>query len=172
MCMLKEINGNAPKNYFSQLFWKIFFYFKKLLHKKYWKPHLSQKSSYWFLSPEPASHSGHVLSANGFSQLFQHKLKNIRKVFLFESILIRKKMLWRINFVLIKFSPNAILFEKLQNECKNPAFLHKVTCIRPEPSRRSCQVSHSWLYTLGCFDNAYVNCNMIGLVLHILQHFA
>ncbi len=41
------------------------------------------------------------------------KLKNIREVFLLESKLIWKKILWRINFVLPKFSPNALLFEKL-----------------------------------------------------------
>ncbi len=45
------------------------------------------------------------------------------------SILIQKKILWRINFVLIKFSLNALLFEKSQNECKNPSFLHKAMCI-------------------------------------------
>ncbi len=28
--------------------------------------------------------------------------------------------------------PNALLFKKLQNECKNPLFLHKVTCIRSD----------------------------------------
>ncbi len=67
---------------------------------------------------------------NGFLQFFQHKLKNIREVFLLERILIQKKILWRINFVLIKFLPNALLLEKLQNEFKNLSFLHKVTCIR------------------------------------------
>ncbi len=69
-------------------------------------------------------------TTNGLSQFFQHKLKNIRKVFLLESLLIRKKILWRINFVLIKFSPNALLFQKLQDECKKTSFLHKVICIR------------------------------------------
>ncbi len=61
---------------------------------------------------------------------FQCKLKNIHEVFPLKSILTWKKILWRINFVLIKFSPNVLLFEKLQNECKNPSFLHKVTCIK------------------------------------------
>ncbi len=56
-------------------------------------------------------------------------MKNIREVSLLESILIGKKILWRISFVLEKFSPNALLFEKLQNEYKNSSFLHKVTCI-------------------------------------------
>ncbi len=69
---------------------------------------------------------------NYFLQVFQHKLKNFREIFLLKSILIRKRILWRINFVLIKFLPNALLFEKLQNECKNLSFLHKFTCIRSD----------------------------------------
>ncbi len=32
----------------------------------------------------------------------------------------------------MKFSPNALLFEKLQNERENPSFLHKVTCIKSD----------------------------------------
>ncbi len=67
---------------------------------------------------------------NGLSQFFQRKLKNVYEVLLPESILIQKKILWRINLVLIKCSPNAFLFEKLQDDCENPSFLHKVTCIR------------------------------------------
>ncbi len=121
------------KNYFSQLFWKIlfFFFFFKLLHKKYSKPHFFQKNFYWFLSPDtPFPSKWPCLHTNGFSQFFQHKLKNIGEVLLLESMLIQRKILWRINFVLIQFSPNALLFEKLQNECKNPSFLHKVTRIR------------------------------------------
>ncbi len=66
-----------------------------------------------------------ISSHKWFLQFFQHKSKNFCEVFLFESILIRKKILWKVNFVLIKFSPNALLFEKLQNECKNPSLLHK-----------------------------------------------
>ncbi len=72
------------------------------------------------------------LRTNGYSQFFQHKLKNIREIYLLESILIWKKILWRIDLVLIKFSPNALLFQKLQNECKNPSFLHEVTRIRSD----------------------------------------
>ncbi len=44
------------------------------------------------------------------------------KVYSFEK---KKKKLLRKNFVLIKFSVIALLFEKLGNECKNPLFLHK-----------------------------------------------
>ncbi len=115
------------KNYFSRLFQQI------LLSKKYSKPHFLQKSLRWFLSPNASFPSKWSCPpTNGFSQFFQHKLKNIREVFLLESMLIRKKILWRINFALIKFSTNALLFEKLQNECKNSSFLHKVTCIRSD----------------------------------------
>ncbi len=30
------------------------------------------------------------------------------------------------------FAKNSLLFEKLQNECKNSSFLQKVTCIRSD----------------------------------------
>ncbi len=66
-----------------------------------------------------------------FSTLIEEHLGH--QVFLLESILICKKILWSINFVLIKFSPNATLCEKLQNNGKNPLFLMKVTCIRSDP---------------------------------------
>ncbi len=56
----------------------------------------------------------------------------MHKFFLIIIILNQKKILWRMNFVLIKFSPNALLFEKMQNEWKNPSFLYKVTCIRSD----------------------------------------
>ncbi len=35
-------------------------------------------------------------------------------------------------FLPIKFSPNTLLIEKLQNECKNPSLFHRVTCIRSD----------------------------------------
>ncbi len=98
-----------------------------MLNEKYSKPYFLQKNSYWFLSSDTP-----CPSTNDFSQFFQHKLKNICKVFLLKSTLIQKKILWRINFVFIKFSPKALLFEKLQNECKNPSLLHKATCIRSD----------------------------------------
>ncbi len=124
-------NGYAPKSYFLLLFWKILFgfFFKILLYKKYSKPHSLQKSLYWFLLPGTPFHSKWLrLPVSGFSQLFQHKLKNNRRVFLLKSILIWKKILWRINFVLAKFSLNVLFFKKLQNECENPSFHHKLTC--------------------------------------------
>ncbi len=119
----------TPKIIFCGYFVKYCFFFFKLFYKKYSELHFLQKSLYWFLSPDnsfPAKWS--CLSINGFSQFFQHKLKNICKVFLLESILVWKKILWRINFVLIKFLPNALLFDKLQNECKNLLLLH-ITCV-------------------------------------------
>ncbi len=63
------------------------------------------------------------------SVTFEFKLKNMYKVFLRESKPIRKKILRRINFVLIKFSLKTLFFEKLWNECKNPSFLHKAMCM-------------------------------------------
>ncbi len=114
---------------FYGYFGKSFFFLKKLLHEKYSKPQFLQKSLETFLSPDtPFPSKWSYPFTNGFSQFFQHKLKNfgavfllesilknIGEVFLLKSILNRKKILWRINFVLIKFSSNALLFEKLQN---------------------------------------------------------
>ncbi len=113
-------NGHDPKKFFSQLFWKIlffccfFFFLKKLFYEKYSKSHFLQKSLYWFLLPDTSFPSKWSCTpTNGFSQFFQHKLKNICEVFQLESILIRNKILWGINLVLTKFSPNALLFVKL-----------------------------------------------------------
>ncbi len=66
-------------------------------------------------------------------------------------MLIPKKILWRINLVLTKFLPNALLFEKLQNGCKNVSFLHKFTCFRSDNAGAVAKCSHSWFYTLGGF---------------------
>ncbi len=125
-------NGHVTKNYFLRYVWKYCdFFFEKIVKWKIFKiSFLTKKSSYWFLWPDtlfPSKWS--CPPKNVFLQFFQRKLKNIHEVFLLESILIRKQMLRRINFILIKFLPNA-LFEKLQNECKNSSFLHKVTRVR------------------------------------------
>ncbi len=40
------------------------------------------------------------------SVIFKYKLKNFYEVFLFERLLTRKEILWRINFILIKFFLN------------------------------------------------------------------
>ncbi len=61
------------------------------------------------------------------STIFECELKNIHEISLLESIRIRKKILWRINFVFIKYLLNAFLFEESRNKCKNPSFLHKTT---------------------------------------------
>ncbi len=63
----------------------------------------------------------------GTSVIFECKSKNIYEVFLLESRRIQKEILWRINFVLIKFFPNKILLDKIQSECKKLLFLYKVT---------------------------------------------
>ncbi len=75
-----------------------------------------------------------IISWKSRSAIFYCKLKNIHEVLLLESILIWKEILWRINFVLIKFSLNVLLFEKSWNECKNPSFLHKAMCIESNQS--------------------------------------
>ncbi len=111
-------------------FFFVFFFLKKLLYEKYLICHFLQKSLYWFLSPvAPSPSKWSCPSTNGFSQFFQHKLKNIHEVFLLECILFWKKIFWRKNFVLIKFLSNALLFEKLQNECKNSSFLPRLNVL-------------------------------------------
>ncbi len=109
------------------------FFLKKIVIRRIFKTtFLTEKLVLIFVTRHPIPSKWSCPPTNGFSQFFKNKLKNIHKVFLLESILILNKILWRINLVLIKFSPNALLFEKLQNECKNPSFLHKVTCIRSD----------------------------------------
>ncbi len=55
-------NDHAPKNFFSQLVWKILFFCKKLIWEKYSEPHFLQKRLYWFLSPDaPLPQTGHTL---------------------------------------------------------------------------------------------------------------
>ncbi len=61
--------------------------------------------------------------------IFECKLKNIYEGFLLESILTREEILWRINFILIKFFLNKILLKKIQNECKKPSFHRTATRI-------------------------------------------
>ncbi len=103
-------------------------------------------------------------------------MKNFHKVFPLENILIRKKILWRINFVLIKFSPNALLFEKLQNECKNSSVSIKLHVLG-QTMQRSCQVLYSWLYTVGGFgtthteagQNVWYICILFGICRGIEQ---
>ncbi len=63
----------------------------------------------------------------GTSVIFECKLKNVYEVFLLKRVLSRKEILWKINFILIKFFLNKILLEKVQNEFKKPSFLHKAT---------------------------------------------
>ncbi len=159
--------GHAPQKLFFAVILDFFFncYMKNIQNL------ISYKKVYIeFYRQTPRLSKWSCPPTNGFSQFFQHKLKNIREVFLLESILIRKEILWRINIVpkivakcirclagrmvmhacqigptdtappcpgsplraSWKPLPNALLFEKLQNEYKNPSFLHKVTCIRSD----------------------------------------
>ncbi len=100
----------------------VFLFFEKIvIYKKIFKISFLTKKFILIFSPDTTFPSKWSLPpTNGFSQFFQHKLKKICEVFLLESIIIRKKILWRINFVLIKFLLNALLFKKLQNEYKSP----------------------------------------------------
>ncbi len=78
------------RSYFGKYCW-FFFFLKKLLYKKYSKPHFSQKKFTLIFVAEYRSSSKWLCPpTNGFSQFFQHKL--IREVFLLESILIPKKI--------------------------------------------------------------------------------
>ncbi len=128
-----SLTNGHPEFIFRSYFGKYCF-LKKNCHIKIFKtPFLTKKFILIFVARHPISLKI-VMSSHKwfFLQSFQHKLKNIHEVFLLESILIRKKILWRINFVLKKFSPNALLFDKLQNESENPSFLHQVTSIRSD----------------------------------------
>ncbi len=89
-----------------------------------------------------------IINWKSRSVIFYHKLKNIHAVLLLESILIQKKILWRINYVLTKFLLNALLFEKSRNKCKNPSFLQKATCIsldRGSTKMRWCLFYIHWI---------------------------
>ncbi len=72
-----------------------------------------------------------IISWKPRSVIFECKFKNIYEVLLLKSILVRKKILWRINFILIKFLISKLLLEKLQNECKKPSFIHEAISIFP-----------------------------------------
>ncbi len=93
----------------------------------------------------PSLQNGHVLPQIVFRNFF-----NIHEVLLLESILFRKKILWRINMVLIKFSLNVLLFEKLRNECKILPFF-----------QRLCVLSRTTQVQLPSFT--FVACNYGGL---------
>ncbi len=113
-------NGHDPKNFFPRHFGKYCFNWKNCYTKNIQNLISYKKVNVDFCNQTPLPLKMVMSSHEWFSQFFQHKLKNICEVFLLASILIWKKILWRINFVLTKFSPNALLFKKLQNECKNP----------------------------------------------------
>ncbi len=65
-------NGDTPKNNFSLIFWKILFFSKKMLHKKYSKRRCLKKRLYWFLSPcaPPPPSKEPCAPTNGFFAFF------------------------------------------------------------------------------------------------------
>ncbi len=74
-----------PKNNFSLIFWKILFFSKKILDKKYSKRRCLQKRLYWFLSPgAPLPLKEPCLPTNGFFAVFS-------KILLFSKNLLYSK---------------------------------------------------------------------------------
>ncbi len=69
-CSLK--NGHVPPKFFSRIFWKILFFLKKWLNKKYLKLQSLQKTLYWLLSPDAlSSQNGYVLPQMVFRSFFR-----------------------------------------------------------------------------------------------------
>ncbi len=87
------------------------------------------------------------------SVIVECKLKNIHEVFLLESILTWKKILWRINFVLIKFLLNAPFFENNRMNVKINHFSIRLCVLSQTVAQQKCGVSflHSWLGTIEGF---------------------
>ncbi len=114
--------GHAPlKLFFIDILENIVVFFEKIVKRKIFETSFpTRKVILIFVTKRPSLPKQSCSFTNDFLQFFQHKLKKIYEVLLLESILIRKKILWRINFVLIKFLLNTLLFEKLRNEFKNP----------------------------------------------------
>ncbi len=75
-------------------------------------------------------------------------MKNIHQVLQLKSLLIQKKILWIINFVTIKFSLNALVFEKSWKECKNPSFLYKAMSIQSDHRSKEMRRCLSTFVTL------------------------
>ncbi len=84
-----------------------------------------------------------IINWKSRSVSFEWKLKNVHKVLLLEMIFIWKKILWKNNFVLIKFLRNTLLFEKSWNKCKNSSFLHKAMCTESDhgSTKMQCCIS-------------------------------
>ncbi len=98
------------------------------------------------------------------------KLKNIREFSLLESILIRKKILCIINFVLIKFSPNVLLFKKLR---MNEKIHHSSIRLRVLGRTTEAQLSslHLWLVTIEVFARARLAIQITGAKMKIFASF-
>ncbi len=69
---------------------------------------------------------------------------------LLEGIRDQKKILWRINFALIKCLLTALLFEKSWNEYKNPLYLRKAACIESDHGSTKMRHCHSIFVALYC----------------------
>ncbi len=94
-----------------------------------------------------------IISWKSKRVIFESKLKNIHEVLQLESIFIRKKILQRINFILIKFSLNTLLFEKSWNKCKYHHFSIRLCVLSRTMVQQKCGVAfvHSRLHTLRGF---------------------
>ncbi len=97
-------------------------------------------------------------------------MKNIYEVFLLESILTGKEILWRINFILIKFFLNEIPLEKIQNEWKKK---HHFSIRLRASSRttgerkwkmRCCLFTFTAFYSRGFGTDVAMKSEILGLV--------
>ncbi len=143
----------SQKLFFAIILENIACFLKKLLYEKYSNSHFLQTSLYWFSLPDTIFPSKWACPlTNGFSQVFQLKLKNTSVVFLLKSILIRKQILWRINFVLLNFLQMHYFLRNYRTNAKILHFSIRLHALG-RPCRRSCQVLHSFHYTVGGFGS-------------------
>ncbi len=71
-----------PKNNFSLIYWKILFFLKKMLDKKYSKRRYLQKRLYWFLSPGASPSKEPCPPTNGFFAVFSKNTAFFEKLVL------------------------------------------------------------------------------------------
>ncbi len=100
-----------------------------------------------------------IISWKPKSVIFKCKLKNTYEVLLLESILIPKKNLWRINFVLIKLSLIALLFRNHGMNVKVHYFSIRLCLLSRTMVQRKYGVDflHSWHGTIEGFDFGHGN---------------
>ncbi len=92
----------------------------------------------------------YIISCKSRSVIFNVNWRTSTRFCCLKDILIRKKILWRINFSFTKFLQNALLFGKSWNECKNTSLLHKVMCTESDHSStkmRHCLSTFMALYS-------------------------